>query len=156
MQRRNFLLASTLALALPLAHAATKKTKAAAPTTPALITVYKSPTCGCCAHWIEHLQEAGFETKVINSEDMDAIKLAQRVPNEMMSCHTGVVDGYFIEGHVPAEDIKKLLTQRPKARGLAVPGMPMGSPGMEMEGHVDVYSVYLVQADGSADVYSHH
>lgn len=154
MHRRKFLTASALALALPLATAATKKVPAKTKLT--TITVYKSPTCGCCAHWIEHLKNAGFDTKVIDSNDMDAVKLAQRVPNEMMSCHTAVVGGYFVEGHVPAEDIKKMLAERPKALGLAVPGMPMGSPGMEMGGQVDVYSVYLVQADGSADVYSHH
>lgn len=151
MQRRNFLMAGALAMTLPLANAAPAKAKKAKLVT---ITVYKSPTCGCCAHWIEHLREAGFDTKVVDSDDMDAIKLAQRVPEEMMSCHTGVVGGYFIEGHVPAEDIKKLLAERPKALGLAVPGMPIGSPGMEMPGRSDAYSVYLVQADGSKDVFS--
>jgi len=154
MQRRNFLRAGALALVLPLANAA--KPKATGKGKSIAITVYKSPTCGCCAHWIEHLRQEGFEPKVIDTQDMNSVKLSQHVPETMMSCHTAVVGNYFIEGHVPAKDIKQLLKEQPKALGLAVPGMPMGSPGMEMAGHSDAYSVHLVKADGATEIYSRY
>ena len=95
------------------------------------ITVYKSPTCGCCSKWVEHLQDNGFEVKTVDLSDMRMIKSMSGVKPEYASCHTAKVDGYVIEGHVPASDVKRLLKERPAVTGLSAPGMPMGSPGME-------------------------
>ena len=95
------------------------------------ITVYKDPSCGCCKNWIEHLIKHGYRVDAKDSPDMAKIKNTVGVPGELKSCHTAVVDGYLIEGHVPAADIDRLLATKPKVKGLAVPGMPMGSPGME-------------------------
>lgn len=108
---------------------------------PVDITVYRSPTCGCCGKWIEHLKQNNFNVKDVVTEDMEAIKDKYGVPKEMASCHTALVDGYVVEGHVPASDIYKLLTTKPKVVGLAVPGMVTGSPGMEMGGVKAPYDV---------------
>jgi hypothetical protein len=94
------------------------------------IEVYKSPTCGCCSMWVEHLQASGFEVTAEDVDDLDAVKQMAGVPDHLMACHTAMVDGYVIEGHTPAAAIEKLLAERPSIRGLAVPGMPAGSPGM--------------------------
>jgi hypothetical protein len=100
-----------------------------------LITVYKNPTCSCCEKWVQYLQKEGFEVKAVNRDDLAPIKKKAGVPPAMSACHTALVDGYVIEGHVPAEAIRKLLQERPDTRGLAVPGMPANSPGMgEMDG----------------------
>ena len=95
------------------------------------VTVYKSPTCGCCTKWVEHLEAHGFEVTAENRSDMNALKDGNSIPRHMRSCHTAFVDGYVIEGHVPAADVKRLLAERPEVAGLAVPEMPIGSPGME-------------------------
>ena len=122
-----------------------------------LVVVSKSPSCGCCQLWVEHMQEAGFTVDVVNTDDMGPIKQRVGVPYGKGSCHTAEVDGYFIEGHVPAIDIKRLLTERPKGKGLVVPGMPAGSPGMEMpDGHVQPYVVEFVADDGSTSAYARH
>ncbi len=122
-----------------------------------LMTVHKHPTCGCCSVWIEHVREAGFMVEARDREDMASVKDAAGVPPALASCHTAQVGGYFIEGHVPAEDIARLLRERPEARGLAVPGMPLGSPGMEHpEGIAHPYAVMLVLADGSTREFSRH
>ena len=115
---------------------------------PLEITVNKSPTCGCCKLWIAHLEEAGFVVNPLDSDDMTAIKQRYGVPENVRSCHTAVIDGYVIEGHVPADDIKRLLAEKPDATGLAVPGMPLGSPGMEVPGRVDDYKVLLFNGAG--------
>ena len=112
------------------------------------MTVYKSPWCGCCAKWVEHMEDNGFSVKVIEQEDLDPIKRQFSVPEELHSCHTAEVDGYTIEGHVPASDVMKLLAERPKAHGLAVPGMPIGSPGMEQGDEKEPYPVVLFNDDG--------
>ena len=107
-----------------------------------LITVYKSPSCGCCVKWVEYLQKEGFEVKVVNRDDLTSIKQREGVPAAMSSCHTALVDGYVIEGHVPAQAIRKLLKERPDTRGLAVPGMPANSPGMgEMDGKLKTFTL---------------
>ncbi|MEM9173388.1 MAG: DUF411 domain-containing protein [Pseudomonadota bacterium] len=111
------------------------------------ITVYKSPYCGCCRQWIQHLQGHGFLVESIDSDDMNTIKDEYGVPKKLASCHTARVDGYTIEGHVPAKDILTLLTERPRADGLTVPGMPVGSPGMESGDRVDPYTVFLFTGD---------
>jgi len=96
--------------------------------------VSKSPTCGCCAGWVDHIRGAGFQARVTEMADLTALKARLQVPSALASCHTAEIDGYVIEGHVPADAIKRLLLERPKAKGLAVPGMPTGSPGMEAPG----------------------
>lgn len=95
------------------------------------IQVYKTPTCGCCTKWIDHLEAAGFEVEATDLPDLTSLKRENGVPAELVSCHTAIVDGYVIEGHVPAQDIARLLAERPSIGGLAVPEMPLGSPGME-------------------------
>jgi len=119
------------------------------------IIVYKSPTCGCCKKWVKHLETAGFNVKSINKRNMNPVKQKFGVKREYQSCHTAKIGKYFIEGHVPASDIKNLLAKKHDAKGLAVPGMPMGSPGME--GHrKDKYSVLLIDKHNNAKVYSQH
>jgi len=122
------------------------------------IHVVKDPGCGCCTAWIEILQAAGFEvtSQPLGAGDLNRYKRMQGVPADMASCHTATVDGYVIEGHVPPADIRRLLRDRPDARGLAVPGMPYGSPGMGPEHAREAYDVYLFKRDGSARVFSRY
>lgn len=123
-----------------------------------MLEVWKSPTCGCCHDWITHLQANGFQ---VTAHDVsESVKAAQRLKlglaEKFGSCHTALIDGYVIEGHVPAREIHRLVQQRPRALGIAVPGMPVGSPGMDglvYGGRKDAYAVLLVQRDGSASVY---
>ena len=122
----------------------------------ATMTVYKSPSCGCCAKWVEHVEKHGFTVTVVPTADMMALKTKLGVPDEAMSCHTTKVGGYVVEGHVPAADIKRLLAQKPKARGIAVAGMPMGSPGMEHGGHHEPYSTMFIGLDGKTMVFASH
>lgn len=141
------ILRATLAAALSVPVLA----MAAAP----VIEVFKSESCGCCAAWVEHLKANGFTTRVKNVENPSDYRARAGIPEEFGSCHTGMVQGYAIEGHVPAGDIKRLLAQKPKAKGLAVPGMPLGSPGMEGP-RKDPYDVLLVQPDGKTRVFKHY
>ena len=122
----------------------------------ATMTVYKSPSCGCCAKWVEHAEKHGFEVKVVPTADMMALKAKLGVPDAVMSCHTTKIGNYVVEGHVPATDIKRLLAQKPKARGIAVAGMPMGSPGMEHGNHRQPYSTMLIGLDGKTKVFASH
>ena len=118
-----------------------------------VVMVYKSPTCGCCESWVGHMRGAGFPVEIRDTQDLDAIKTEVGVPFGQGSCHTAKVGDYFVEGHVPADDVKRLLTERPEARGLAVPGMPVGSPGMEQGDARVPYDVLLVRKDGSTTLY---
>lgn len=120
------------------------------------IVVYRSPTCGCCSKWVQHLRDHRFKIKDIVSDEMEAIKEKYGVPREMQSCHTAIIDGYVIEGHVPASDIKHLLEVKPKVVGISVPGMPIGTPGMEMGGRKDPYQVISFDEKGSFQVFSDH
>lgn len=120
-----------------------------------LIEVYKSESCGCCGDWVEHLKQAGFTVKATNVPNPAEYRKKFGIPDQLGSCHTGVVQGYAVEGHVPAADIKRLLAQKPMAKGLAVPGMPMGSPGMEGP-RKDAYDVVLVHPNGRHSVYKHY
>lgn len=148
MNRRQTLLALCLA---PLV--ATAAEKAGTPR----VVVYKSESCGCCKLWVQHLTQAGFAVEAHDVDNLGPIKERVGVPYGKGSCHTGEVGGYFVEGHVPAADIKRLLKERPAAKGLTVPGMPAGSPGMEIpSGKVDPYDVLLVAKDGTTSVYAHH
>ena len=116
------------------------------------IQVFKTPTCGCCGNWVKHLKDNGFDVAVKDVPDTGEYRRQFGVPEKLMSCHTGVVEGYALEGHVPAAEIHRLLKERPHAKGLAVPGMPMGSPGME--GPVtQAYSVVLFDSEGHTSVY---
>jgi hypothetical protein len=120
------------------------------------MTVYRSPTCGCCGKWIDHMKQNNFNVKDNITDDMEAIKARYGIPKEMASCHTAIVDGYVVEGHVPAADILKLLKTRPKVSGLAVPGMVTGSPGMEMGGRVDPYDVVSFDKEKHFEVFNHY
>lgn len=111
--------------------------------------VYKHPTCGCCSAWVEHMRDAGFTLSVVETQDLNHIKQKVGLPERLSSCHTAVIDGYFVEGHVPAHNVIQLLEDRPDARGIAVASMPIGSPGMEHpSGRVEAYTVELVAEDG--------
>ncbi|MEZ4421975.1 MAG: DUF411 domain-containing protein [Gemmatimonadota bacterium] len=117
--------------------------------------VYKTPTCGCCSAWVDHLREAGFEVETRDLNDLSAIKADLGVDPRLQSCHTGVIDGYVVEGHVPAADIARMLSEKPEIAGLAVPGMPMGSPGMEGP-RTDPYDVLSFEHDGTVSVFESH
>lgn len=111
--------------------------------------VTKDPSCGCCGAWVEHIRAAGFTAEVVESPEVNRLKVRLGVPQALASCHTAEINGYVIEGHVPADAIKRLLTEKPQAKGLAVPGMPVGSPGMEVEGvDNDTYDVVLFGPEG--------
>jgi len=117
------------------------------------IVVYKSPTCGCCGKWVEHMEKAGLSVDVESRRDLAPIKRELGVPGRMQSCHTAKVGDYFVEGHVPADLVKQLLADKPDIKGLTVPGMPMGSPGMEGP-RKDPYNVIAIGKDGRARVYA--
>lgn len=144
--------------ALCLALAASSPAFAATDDAPAM-EVWKSPTCGCCGKWVEHLEANGFAVTAKNTSSamLDRIKRQAGIEEKLASCHTGLIEGYAIEGHVPAADIKRLLQERPDAIGLTVPDMPIGSPGMEQpNGETEPYDVLLVKKDGSVEVFARH
>ena len=148
--RRNFVMAGVFsAFALPVVAATNSKN----PT----IEVWKTPSCGCCKEWVSHLEGAGFKTTVHDVQDTSAIRAQKGIPLSLASCHTGEVGGYALEGHVPAEDIKRLLSERPNAVGLAVAGMPMGSPGMEGPPGITQsrprFDVLMVSKQGASSIY---
>ena len=115
--------------------------------------VFKSPTCGCCSGWVEHVEGEGFQTEVQNTDAIVDVKRREGVPADLQSCHTALVDGYVIEGHVPADVIKRLLRDRPEIAGLAAPGMPVGSPGMEGP-NAQPYDIIAFTRDGQRSVYA--
>jgi len=119
------------------------------------IEVWKDSGCGCCTKWVDHLKASGFKVRTREVNDMNAARAKNGVPQALGSCHTARVGGYAIEGHVPAADIKRLLRERPQGAGLAVPGMPLGSPGMEAD-RTQPYDVFLFTADGRTRVYRHY
>jgi hypothetical protein len=122
------------------------------------ITVYKTPACGCCSAWIEHIKKAGFQVKSKNVTygELAGLKRRYGIPLELSSCHTAFITNYFVEGHVPAEDIKALISEKPEALGLSVPKMPIGSPGMEMGNQKVPYDTLLVKRNGSSGVFRSH
>ena len=148
MRRRSFLAG---ALAAPLLVGAARADEP-------MISVAKSPQCGCCGAWVAHLRAAGFEPEVrdLEAAALDALKTELGIAPEHASCHTATIEGYVVEGHVPGEDIRRLLAQRPEALGLAVPGMPIGSPGMEMGDEKQPFDTLLVLAPGRAEVFARH
>ena len=129
---------------------------ACAPAAAATIQVIKSATCGCCNAWVEHLRKEGLVVKVSNVDDPAAAARALGVPDHLLSCHTGRIGGYVIEGHVPAADIKRLLAEKPKAIGIAVPGMPLGSPGMDQGRTRQAYNVILFDKGGKQRIFARH
>lgn len=137
----------------PAAAAALHQAEAGAPR----MIVHKSASCGCCGLWVEHMRTAGFAVEVRNTDDLNPLKERVGVPYGKGSCHTAEVGGYFIEGHVPADDVKRLLAEQPDAKGLVLPGMPAGSPGMELpDGTTESYMVELVRRDGSLTAFARH
>ncbi len=119
------------------------------------VEVFKSPHCGCCGKWVEHLRQNGFQVNTHDVEDVTAARKKTGMPDRLGSCHTAKIGGYVVEGHVPAADIQRLLKEKPKALGLAVPSMPPGSPGMDSAKPMS-YETLLVQADGSTRVFAKH
>lgn len=150
LSRRGVFARGACALILGVAGFA-RVTRAASTT----IEVYRSPSCGCCGAWISHMRANGFEARVIETDDLAPIKSRLGVAEDLQSCHTALVEGYVIEGHVPAADVKRLLTERPAALGLAVPGMPLGSPGMEQGDRRERYKVILFAKTGRS-VFAQH
>ncbi len=143
LKTRPSIIALALFAAIPLAQAAER------------IEVFKSPYCGCCEKWVEHMRKAGFEVVTKDVNDVPAARKMAGMPERFGSCHTAKVGSYVVEGHVPATDVQRLLKEKPKAVGLAAPGMPQGSPGMETK-HPQPYDTLLVQADGSYKVFAKH
>ena len=132
--------------------------RASAADTAASIEVWKSATCECCGAWVKHLEANGFTVKVNAAEPgaLASLKRQAGIGDKLASCHTAMIDGYVIEGHVPATDIKRLIAERPQAIGLAVPGMPVGSPGMEQGAEFEPYDVLLIKKDGSTETFASH
>lgn len=120
------------------------------------MTVYRSPNCGCCGGWIEHAKRHGFEVTDIKTDDLAAIKQKYNLPTQLASCHTTVIDGYVMEGHIPVDDIKRFLTQKPDYAGLAVPGMPIGTPGMESGDIKQPFEVVAFNKDGAVEVFNEY
>lgn len=157
MDRRHFLTAlglGAVAASLPRGAAAQQRPQPAQPALPPM-TVYKSATCGCCKLWVDHARGAGFTVRTIDTEDLPKVKAEMGVPANLQSCHTVVLANYIVEGHVPAADIKRMLAEKPAIRGLAVPGMPIGSPGME-QGPAQKYDVIAFTAAGGRAVFAKH
>lgn len=141
----------------PRAAMAAAAKPAIAPATLPKMVVHKSPTCGCCSLWVDHVRAAGFAVEVRDHDSLHPIKERLGVPYGKGSCHTAEVGGYVVEGHVPAADIVRMLREKPPARGLTVPGMPAGSPGMELpDGRVQPYTVELIGRDGGTRAYARH
>ncbi|MEK6805773.1 MAG: DUF411 domain-containing protein [Pseudomonadota bacterium] len=120
------------------------------------VEVWKSPTCQCCSKWVQHLRDNGFNINVHSETNLNPLKARLGVPPNLASCHTAQVGGYVVEGHVPAEDIRRLLTEKPAIKGIAVPGMPIGSPGMEVGDQKESFEVIAFQAAGEPVVYAKH
>ena len=120
------------------------------------IIVYKTPTCGCCSAWVEHLTAAGFEAQIVNRPDLTPIRADFGAPEDLRSCHFAIVGRYIVEGHVPAASIRKLLSEAPDAAGIFVPGMPLGSPGMEGPYGSQPYEVILLRKNGKREVFDRY
>ena len=152
MERRIFV--RVIVGAGAAAVAAPRLARAMTGAAPIPITVYKSPSCGCCKNWVTHMQGAGFAVKVIDMDDLTTVKKNAGVPQKLQSCHTALVGAYVVEGHVPADLVKKMLAQKPQITGLAVPGMVTGSPGMEMGDSKDPYDVIAFDRAGKTTIFA--
>ncbi len=120
------------------------------------ITAYRSPNCGCCVGWLDHLEEAGFQVTDQVTENIQTVKGEHNVPRDLSACHTAVIGDYVVEGHIPASDIKRLLVEQPDVDGIAVPGMPIGSPGMESGDIQEPYNVYTFTENGNTEIYQQY
>ncbi|OUL98062.1 DUF411 domain-containing protein [Variovorax sp. JS1663] len=120
------------------------------------VQVYKDPNCGCCTAWADHLRQAGFAVQITDSADLAVVRKRLGMPERFAGCHTAVVEGYVLEGHVPAAEVRKLLAMKPQAIGLSVPGMPVGSPGMEVGDRQDPYQVLLIDRGGKERVFARY
>ncbi|VEP15455.1 conserved hypothetical protein [Hyella patelloides LEGE 07179] len=120
------------------------------------MTVYRSPSCGCCGVWVEHALKHGFKVEDLKTEEMEALKQKHNIPPELASCHTTIIDGYVMEGHIPADDIKRFLTEKPQLAGLAVPGMPIGTPGMEAQDIKQPFQVLAFNDKGEVEVFKEY
>ena len=152
MERRIFV--RVIVGAGAAAVAAPRLSSAMTGAAPIPVTVYKSPSCGCCKNWVTHMQGAGFAVKVIDMDDLTTVKKNAGVPQKLQSCHTALVGAYVVEGHVPADLVKKMLAQKPQITGLAVPGMVTGSPGMEMGDSKDPYDVIAFDRAGKTTIFA--
>lgn len=149
---QTFIARSSGAMLTILTLAAVVVTAQSAPPT---VLVYKTPTCGCCTKWVEHMQAAGFKVETQHRDDLTYIRQANKVPPTATSCHTALVGPYVVEGHVPAADVKRLLSEKPKVKGIAVAGMPIGSPGMEGPAP-QKYDTLAFTEDGKTTVFAKH
>ncbi|MEA5536704.1 DUF411 domain-containing protein [Crocosphaera sp. XPORK-15E] len=120
------------------------------------MTVYRSPSCGCCGIWVEHAEKHGFKIKDIKTDDMASIKQKYQITSDLESCHTAIIDGYVMEGHIPADDIKRFLKEKPNMIGLSVPGMPLGTPGMEAGDKKQPFAVFAFNKTGEVEVFQEH
>ena len=153
MDRRTFLRLGAGAVGLTFLPGSPRPDRRGAPLPP--MTIYKSETCLCCEKWVDHVKAAGFRTTVYDRDPIDSIKDELGIPRHVRSCHTAQVGGYIVEGHVPAADVKRMLKEKPKTMGLSVPGMPVGTPGMDQPGvPAEPYHVVAFQKSGSTSVYA--
>lgn len=149
---RSFVLLSIVGMIIGLSLFSDRTTALAASS----VTVYRDPSCSCCGGWIQYLSEQGFQTTEISTADIDTLKQQYGVPNALASCHTAVVDGYVLEGHVPVADIRHLLEERPPIAGIAVPGMPIGTPGMENGDQHDSFTVFSFDRQGRTEPFNQY
>ncbi|MBU1326342.1 MAG: DUF411 domain-containing protein [Caulobacteraceae bacterium] len=149
LSRRSLLATGTCALAVAACAPISR--------TSSELAVYKTPTCGCCTAWVDYMRSAGFEARITELPSLRSTRSTQGVPEALASCHTALIGGYVLEGHVPAEDVRRLLAERPNAVGLAVPAMPLGSPGMETpDGRREPYETLLILEGGGTRVFARH
>ena len=150
---KRWLLVGVSLLVLVLLAACSSGNSSELPT----VMVYKSPTCGCCGNWVNRLRANGFRVQVQDVEDIMAVKARYGVPSDLAACHTAIVDGYIVEGHVPAQDVERLLRERPPIKGIAVPGMPVGAPGMEVPGaSPQPFNVVAFDDQGNTSVFAEY
>jgi hypothetical protein len=155
MRKRSLLRLGGLAIVATITAASAPATRQTSSTAVEVI-VFKSPTCGCCKEWVAHLRKHAFTVVSRDTSDVSSVKRTAQVPSNLHSCHTAFVNGYVVEGHVPAEDIQRMLKDKPRIAGIAVAGMPAGSPGMEVGSRKDPYNVVAFKRDGSTSVYAKH
>jgi hypothetical protein len=150
---RNVLIALAVAAATALGIVSAQQPRPGAP----LLEVFKTPTCGCCSQWVEHMRASGFTVRTTDLNDLTGIKKTRGVPDQVQSCHTAAVNGYVVEGHVPAADVHRLLKEKPAVAGIAVGGMPVGSPGMEVPGtKAQPFNVMSFDKSGAIRVFAKH
>ena len=145
--------ATLVAAAITITAISTASAPQAQETAQPTLAVYKTATCGCCSKWVDHMKAAGFDVKAQNVDDIGRVKSTYGVPAEIGSCHTSLVGGYVVEGHVPADAVKRMLKEKPAIAGIAVPGMPIGSPGMEQGGRTESYSIVAFDKSGKQTVF---